>query len=310
MTVFDLRFDMKILISGSTGLVGTALVSALTARGDEVVRLVRSAAKNASKELISWNPEAGQIDAAALDGMEAVVHLAGENIAAGRWTAQRKARIRSSRVDGTRLLCEALARAPRRPATLVCASAIGFYGSRGDEILTEKSSSGNDFLAEVCRDWEAACEPARAAGIRVVSLRMGMVLSASGGALQKMLLPFKLGLGGILGNGKQYMSWIELDDLCAAIAHLITDSSQAGPVNGVSPQPVTNHEFTKTMGRVLRRPTILPMPAFAARLAFGEMADALLLSSARVLPEKLQASGFRFGQPALEGALRHTLAQR
>ncbi len=223
------------------------------------------------------------------------------------WTPAVKARIRDSRVNGTRLLCEALARLSNPPRVLVCASAIGYYGDRGDEVLDEASSPGSGFLPEVCQEWEAATEPARAAGIRVVNLRFGVILSPSGGALAKMLTPFKLGAGGRIGDGRQWMSWIALDDVIDAIAYALNTESLAGPANCVAPQPVTNLEFTKTLGRVLHRPTIFPMPAVAARIAFGEMADALLLASARVLPKELSAAGYPFRYPQLEGALRHML---
>jgi uncharacterized protein (TIGR01777 family) len=299
---------MNILVSGSTGLVGTALIAALTGSGHEVVRLVRSKSRSASRELIGWDPEANYIDAAGLAGLDAIVHLAGESIASGRWTALKKARIRDSRVRGTQLLCEALAHSATPPPVLVCASAIGFYGDRGDEVLTETSAGGKGFLAEVCRDWEGATEPARQKGIRVVNLRFGVILSAQGGALAKMLTPFKMGVGGVVGSGRQYMSCITIDDVIGAIQHSLGNNSLNGPVNVVDPTSVTNHDFTKTLGKVLGRPTVFPMPAFAARLAFGEMADELLLSSARVVPTKLQTSGFQFRYPDLEASLRHVLA--
>jgi uncharacterized protein (TIGR01777 family) len=235
------------------------------------------------------------------------VHLAGENIAKGRWNARKKARIRDSRVNGTRLLSEALTRLSKPPAVMVCASAIGYYGDRGDEVLREESASGSGFLAEVCRQWEAAAEPARKRGIRVVHLRIGVVLSPEGGALAQMLFPFRMGLGGKLGSGRQYFSWIAIDDLVTVIAHALTNDTLQGPVNAVAPHPVTNLEFTRTLGRVLARPTLFPMPALAARLAFGEMADELLLSSARVEPTRLLATAYQFRHPQLEGALRHLL---
>lgn len=296
---------MKILVTGASGLVGTALTAALEKEGHEVVALVRRAPRSASE--IRWDPASGIPDPAAVEGADAVVHLAGENIAEGRWTAAKMERIRASRVQGTRTLCEALARLERKPSVLVCASAIGFYGDRGDEVLDEDSAPGRGFLTDVCREWEAACEPAREAGVRVVSLRTGVVLARDGGALAKMLLPFKLGLGGKIGDGKQYMSWIALDDLVRAVEHAIEHAELEGPVNGTAPGAVTNLEYTKTLGRVLSRPTIAPMPAFAARLAFGKMADALLLSSARVVPKRLEETGFRFEEPQLEGALRRVL---
>jgi uncharacterized protein (TIGR01777 family) len=243
-----------------------------------------------------------------LDGFDAVVHLAGENIAAGRWTESVKERIRKSRVDGTQLLSRALARLKQPPRAVVQASAVGFYGNRGDESLTESSPRGQGFLPAVCVAWEAAAEPAEKQGIRVVFLRFGVILSRKGGALKKMLLPFRLGVGGVIGDGSQYMSWITLDDAVAAIQHALSTEGLRGPVNVVSPQPVTNRGFTRTLGRALGRPTVFPMPAFAARLAFGEMADALLLSSQRVLPDRLLGSGYSFRHPDLEPALRHVLA--
>ena len=296
---------MKILVTGSTGLVGSALIPALKSSGHQIVRLVRSKPKDASE--VYWNPEQGTINAVELEGLDAVVHLAGENLAAGRWTDEKKQRIRESRVKGTRLLSETLAQLNEKPAVLVSASAVGFYGNRGDEILTEQSASGSDFLAEVCREWELATQAAAQAGIRVVNLRFGVIFSGEGGALKKMLTPFRLGVGGKLGSGRQYLSWIAIDDVVGAIEHALTNDSLRGAVNAVAPQAVTNREFTKTLGRVLSRPTILPVPAFAARLAFGEMADATLLSSQRVEPERLNEAGYTFKYPTLEAALRHVL---
>jgi uncharacterized protein (TIGR01777 family) len=279
------------------------------AQGHEVIRLVRAKSRTPSKEIIGWNPEAGYVDTAGLEGLDAIVHLAGEPIAAGRWNTARKARIRDSRVRGTRLLCEALTHQARPPATLLCASAIGYYGDRGEEILTEQSAAGTGFLADVCREWEAATDPARQKGVRVVNLRFGVILSTAGGALAKMLTPFKMGVGGIIGSGRQYMSCISIDDCVGAILHALATVNLTGPANIVQPGPVTNQEFTKTLGKVLGRPTIFPMPAVAARLAFGEMADQLLLASARVEPRQLLASGFQFRQADLETALRHVLGK-
>ena len=302
---------MKIIVTGSTGLIGSALVSSLVADNHSVTRLVRGSGAQApqdqSTRAAQWNPENGSIDAGELEGHDAAVHLAGESVADGRWTDDKKKRIRDSRVKGTRLLTETLARLAARPGVLVCASAIGFYGNRGAEVLREDSASGSDFLSEVCRAWEAAAEPARQSGMRVVNLRIGVVLSDHGGALAKMLTPFKMGVGGKIGSGDQYMSWIALDDIVGAIKHAITNESLDGPVNGVAPRPVTNAEFTRALGGVLGRPTLFPVPAFAARLAFGEMADALLLSSARVEPAQLQSTDYRFSYPELEGALQHIL---
>lgn len=299
---------MKVLVTGASGLVGSALVPLLTAGGHTVARLVRSPPRPSVAE-VQWNPETGIREIASLEGMDAVVHLAGENIAGGRWTAERKARIRDSRVTGTRTLCETLARLARPPKVLVSASAIGYYGDRGGEVLRETSAPGLGFLPEVCRAWEEATEPAAQKGIRVVLLRIGVVLSPAGGALAKMLFPFKLGAGGIIGSGQQYMSWIGLDDIIGAIHHTLMTDALQGPVNVVAPRPVTNRDFTKTLGRVLGRPTLFPLPAFAARLAFGEMADALLLASTRVEPARLMAANYAFRHPDLEGALRHLLGK-
>lgn len=298
---------MIVAVTGATGLVGSTLVPFLTQSGHEVRRLVRRAAR--APDEVRWDPAAGTLDAAALEGVDAVVHLAGENIASGRWTAAKMQRIRESRVGGTRLLAEGLAKLERKPRVVVCASAIGFYGDRGAEELTEASAPGTGFLADVCRDWEAAADPLRAAGVRVVHLRIGVVLSARGGALKAMLVPFKLGVAGNMGSGRQYWSWIVPDDIAAGVAHALADAGLEGPVNMVSPNAVTNAEFTKTLGRVLRRPTVLPMPAPAARLVLGKMADDLILASARVVPAKLRESGFEFDYPELEGALRHVLGR-
>ncbi|HSB61594.1 MAG TPA: TIGR01777 family oxidoreductase [Vicinamibacteria bacterium] len=298
---------MKVLVTGSSGLVGSALVPFLAAGGHTVVRLVRRA-KGGDSEA-PWDPAAGSIDRAAIEGVDAVVHLAGESIAEGRWTAEKKARLRDSRVGPTRLLAEALGGLARKPGALVAASAVGYYGDRGDEVMTETSGPAPDFLGRLCQDWEAATKPAAEKGIRVVNLRIGIVLSPNGGALGKMLLPFKLGAGGKVGSGRQYMSWIALDDVIGAFHHALATTSLEGPVNACAPEPVTNERFTKTLGKVLSRPTIAPLPAFAARLAFGEMADALLLSSTRMRPERLLDSGYRFRYPELEGALRHLLGR-
>ncbi len=298
---------MRILVSGSSGLIGSKLVGFLTTGGHEVPRLVRADASQ--DDAIRWDPAAGTIDREILGGIAAAVHLAGENIAAGRWNDERKNRIRTSRVDGTRLLSTALAELQTPPQVLVCASAVGFYGDRADAELDEASDPGTGFLADVCRDWESAAHPARERGIRVVSLRLGVVLSADGGALEKMLTPFKLGAGGVIGSGRQYWSWIALDDVVSAIDHAITHEALDGPVNCVAPNPVTNREFTKTLGRVLRRPTLVPLPAFAARLALGQMADELLLASARVIPKRLQETGYKFRYPELDNALRHALGK-
>ena len=298
--------QMRIGVTGATGLVGSALLPFLQGGGHDVVGLRRGAAGGGDGP--RWDPATGRVDAPGAP-LDAVVHLAGENIAGGRWNAARKARIRDSRVDGTGALCRGLAALDPPPATLVAASAVGFYGDRGDERLDESSPAGTGFLADVCQQWEAAAAPARDAGIRVVHLRIGIVLTPAGGALGQMLLPFKLGAGGVIGSGRQFMSWIALDDLIATVLHALSTDGLAGPVNAVAPNPVTNAEFTKTLGRVLRRPTILPMPAFGARLAFGEMADHLLLGGARIEPSRLRETGFDFGYPDLEGALRHLLGR-
>jgi uncharacterized protein (TIGR01777 family) len=244
-----------------------------------------------------------------LEGFDAVIHLAGENIAEGRWTEPKKVRIRESRTKPTRALSEALAKLNNPPRTLVSASAIGFYGHRGDEILREGSAPGSGYLPEVCLGWEGATASAVQKGIRVVHLRFGGVLATTGGALAKMLPPFRMGVGGKVGDGKQYMSWIALDDVMGAIHHVLITDRLIGPLNAVAPNPVTNSEFTKTLGRVLSRPTLFPVPAAAARIAFGEMADALLLASARVIPARLVETGYQFRYPELEGALRHLLGR-
>ncbi len=299
---------MKILVSGSTGLVGVALAAALREKKDEIVSLVRRPATGTGE--VAWDPTGETLDGAAVEGMDAAIHLAGENVAARRWTAEQKAKIRDSRVQGTYLIASTLAKLKEPPRTLICASAVGYYGDRGNDVLKETSESGTDFLSEVCRKWEAAAKPAADAGIRVVFLRYGVILSPKGGALAKMLPPFRLGVGGKIGAGQQHMSWISLDDAIGATQHALSTESLSGPVNVVTPHPVTNVEFTKTLGRVLRRPTVLPMPAFAARLAFGKMADGLLLSSQRVEPAKLLASGYEFRHANLEPALRHLLGEK
>jgi uncharacterized protein len=299
---------MIVAITGSTGLVGTALTDALFANGDVVRPIVRRAGKDPQQEIL-WDPAAGTIDATRFNDVDAVVHLAGEGVASHRWSAAVKERIRESRRRGTRLLCETLASLAVKPSVLVSASAVGYYGDRGAELLDESSSPGRGFLAEVCQEWEAATRPARDANIRVVNLRIGVVLSKKGGALASMLTPFRLGAGGVMGGGQQYISWITLDDLVRAIVFALNASALSGPVNAVAPQPATNHEFTKTLGRVIRRPTVLPMPAFGARLLFGEMADEMLLSGCRVQPRALTAADFSFEHAQLEPALRHVLSK-
>jgi uncharacterized protein (TIGR01777 family) len=298
---------MIIAVTGSTGLVGSALVAALGADGQRVRRVVRRPVQDAEHE-IRWDPAGGIIDAAHFNDVDAVVHLAGENLAAHRWSKAVKEKIRDSRVRGTQMLCETLASLAVKPTVLVSASAVGIYGNRGDELVDESSPPGSGFLADVCQEWEAATSPARDANIRVVNLRLGLVLCRQGGALASLLTPFRLGLGGVLGSGQQYMSWIALDDLVRVIQFALHAAALCGPVNAVTPEPITNREFTKTLGRVLGRPTVLRMPAAAIRLAFGEMADEMLLVGARVAPSALSAARFEFHYPRLEPALRHLLA--
>jgi uncharacterized protein (TIGR01777 family) len=300
---------MKILVSGSHGLVGKSLVSSLTNDGHEVLKLVRRERKMGSPE-IEWDPKRGVIDREHLEGLDVVVHLAGESIAEGRWNDERKRLIRDSRVQGTQLLSDTLGQLSRPPKTFLSASAIGYYGNRGDETLVETSAPGQDFLSIVCLHWEGATRPAADKGIRVANLRFGIILSTAGGALEKMLTPFRMGVGGRIGSGAQWMSWIALDDVVGAIKFVLTDTSLSGPINFVAPGPVTNAEFTKQLGAALSRPTLFPVPAFGARLAFGEMADALLLSSQRVKPERLQIAGYGFQYPDLQNALRHVLSRR
>ncbi len=296
---------MKILISGSTGLIGSALIESLQAQGHHITRLVRSPGKY-PEPAVMWNPANGTLNASACEGFEAVIHLAGENIAK-RWTAKQKVKIRESRVQGTTLLSSTLAKLNKPPRVLVSASAIGYYGDRGSEILREDSKPGTGFLAETSRAWEKSAEPAARAGIRVVHPRFGVVLTPKGGALQKMLLPFKLGLGGVIGDGNQYWSWVALDDVIGGIEHCLQIEALRGPVNVVAPHAVTNREFTKALGRVLARPTIFPVPAFAARLLLGEMADDLLLASARIEPAQLLATGYKFRYEKVEAALQAML---
>ncbi len=297
---------MRVLITGSSGLIGTALSRSFGERGYEIVRLVR---KPVSQSDISWNPDRGELTLSPDQQFDVVVHLAGENIGAGRWSATRKKRILASRVDGTKTLVSALTSLQAKPPVLISASAVGYYGDRSDEIMREENRPGSGFLSEVCQRWEEATKPAKQHGIRTVNLRMGVVLARHGGALAKMLLPFKLGLGGKFGDGRQYWSWVALDDLVAAVHHVVYDDAISGPVNLVAPHPVTNAEFTKTMGKVLNRPTVLGVPSFALKLLLGEMAGPLLLESTRVEPAKLLASRFEFKYPDLEPALRSVLGR-
>ncbi|MDX6497872.1 MAG: uncharacterized protein QOG23_1132 [Blastocatellia bacterium] len=295
---------MKVLIAGASGMVGSALIPALEAEGAEVTRLVRTSAGAGEVE---WHPNNDQIDATKLEGFDAIINFAGENIAGGRWTDDVKRKIHDSRVNGTHLLSEAIAGLKQQPKVFLCASATGIYGDRGDETLDEQSDSGGGFLAGVCREWEQATEPAAAAGVRTVNLRFGPILAREGGMLSKLLTPFKMGMGGKVGSGKQFISWVAIDDVVGAIKLALKDESIRGPLNIVSPRPVTNEEFTKTLGHVLSRPTALSVPAFAARLAFGEMADEMLLTSQRVIPKRLNDAGFEFEYPELEGAFRKYL---
>src|SRR3989454_2258957 len=297
---------MKIVVSGSTGLIGSALMEALTWRDHEVVPLVRRRPP-AGEHAIAWDPERGSIDRAGLEGADAVIHLAGENVF-GRWSPAKKQRIRDSRVQGTRLLCDALAGLHRRPRTLLSASAVGYYGDRGDEVVTEASAPGEDFLAQVAREGEAATAAATRAGIRVVNLRTGIVLTTKGGALAQMLPAFRLGLGGPIGSGSQYVSWIAGDELTNAMVHLLDTQDLVGPVNLTAPSPVTSREFAKTLGKVLGRPAVVTVPAFALRLAFGTEGAAMLLGGQRVSPARLLAAGFTFALNDIEHALRFLLA--
>jgi uncharacterized protein (TIGR01777 family) len=296
----------KILISGSSGLLGAALLRSLAADGHQITRLVRGTAREIRQ--LAWDP-VQPLASESVSGFDAVIHLAGESIAS-RWTPSKKKAIRDSRVLGTRNLAEALARAPSPPRVLISASAIGYYGDRGDAILREDSPSGsNGFLPEVCREWEAAAQAAVNAGIRTAHLRTGIVLSANGGALKQMLPPFRMGLGGKIGSGHQWMSWIDLHDEIGAIRHILANDSLRGPVNVVSPNPVTNAEFVRALASALSRPAIFPMPAFAARLVFGQMGEELLLGSQRVEPAKLVASGYFFQNRELKKALADILTK-
>ncbi len=298
---------MKILITGSTGLVGSSLISFLTTAGHDVVRLVRRAPSNDGSEF-KWDLDSDRMDEAAFDGVDAVVHLAGETID-GRWTESKKRKIEDSRVRGTSLLARTLAGLSTPPGVLIASSAVGYYGDRGAAVLTDQSSKGSGFLADVCEEWEAATAPAADKGIRVVNLRTAPVLTPRGGPLARLLTPFRLGLGGPVGSGEQYFPWISIDDLVGVIYHAIASAGLSGPVNAVAPQQVTNRELAKTLGRVLSRPALLPLPAFAVRIIFGEMGEELLLASQRVEPERLVQDGYSFRFPELEDALRHLLGK-
>ncbi len=294
---------MQIAITGSSGLIGSALTAALEAEGHDVIRLVRHEPVTVGKA--HWDVDRGTVEVEALQDVEAIVHLAGENIGQ-RWTEKARTRIMGSRVDGTRLIAETAARLPLKPV-VVCASAVGFYGLRGDEVVDESSPRGEGFLADVVEAWEAAADPARAAGLRTVHLRQGIVLSRHGGALQRLLLPFKLGVGGRVGDGNQYWSWVSLDDAVRAYLFALAQPLE-GPVNVSAPSPVTNAGFVKALGRALNRPALFPLPAFVVKAAFGQMGDEMLLHGQRVVPTKLEAAGFAFGEPELESGLARALA--
>ena len=301
---------MNVLVSGGTGLIGSALIPALRRSGHEIMVLTRrpSTASLPGVRFAHWDPETGVMDAAALDGAQAIVHLAGESIAGGRWTDAKRSRIVESRVQGTRFLAERAATPSSPPSVFVSASAVGFYGNRGDEILTEESAAGSGFLADVCRAWEAATAGAAARGIRVVHLRVGLVLDAREGALGKMLPLFRLGLGGPLGRGRQWMSWVAMEDVVGAIEFAIGREDLSGPVNIAAPEPARNRDFALAVGRALGRPARLPAPAFALRLLFGRMADEAILASARVSPVRLLGAGYAFRFPSLGGALANAIS--
>ncbi len=290
---------MRVLVSGSTGFLGTAVVETLENDGHTVARLVRPETKKSkptsvTEQAVQWDPVAGTFDAEAAEGADVLVHLAGASIAGGRWNASRKKLLRTSRIDATRHLINALSKLQRPPRVIVAASAIGFYGNRGDETLTETSAPGKDFLATLCREWEAETARGTEFGARVVSPRFGIILAAHGGALPQMALPFKFGAGGRIGSGRQWMSWLTLAEAMGIIQFAIAKSELDGPVNAVTPNPVQNSEFTRALAKAMHRPALFPAPPFALRLALGEMADALLLSSQRVLPSRLEQSGYKF----------------
>ncbi len=298
---------MKIFVTGSSGLIGSALVAFLTAHGHTVTRLVRRSPRPGAEEIF-WNPEAGSIDASSLEGFEAAVHMAAESLAAIRWTPAKKKRILESRIRGTELLARTLATLGRPPQVMISASAVGYYGDRGAEELREDSSAGSGFLSDVCRHWEQAASVVADRGIRLVLLRQGLVLSAAGGALPRMLPPFRLGIGGRLGSGTQYMGWLALDDLLEIVMFVLLHHELSGPINAVAPEPVTNRDFTRALGHALGRPAFLTIPAIAVQMMFGEMGKQLLLASTRAVPERLAQAGFQFRFPDLETALRHVLA--
>jgi uncharacterized protein (TIGR01777 family) len=298
----------RIGITGASGTVGQELTHVLTTGGHTVVPFVR-AGRPVEGDAIRWDPAKGDLEPRDLAGLDAVVHLAGESISGDRWTPEKKKRIMESRALGTRLLADALARAPSRPRVLISSSAVGYYGDRGDTIIREDSEPGRGFLADVCEEWERATTPAERAGIRTVHLRTGVVLSPAGGALSELLTPFKAGVGGRVGSGRQYMSWIDMDDLVGLILFALGNDGLRGPVNATAPMPVPNATFADTLARVLGRPSIVPLPGFAVRALFGEMGRALLLEGARVLPHRAEQAGFAFLYPALEDSLRHQLGR-
>ena len=296
---------MRILITGASGLIGTALQKSFKDKGYEMLLASRKEAKDSQH--IQWDADKGFSEPERLEGIDAVVHLAGESVFGFGWSEAKKKAIRDSRVYGTRSVVAALSKLKVRPKVLVAASAIGFYGDRGDEEMTESSAAGDTFLAEVSKEWESEARRAEDAGIRTVLLRTGIVLSKDGGALGTMLLPFKIGVGGVVGSGKQWISWISIDDHVRVINYAIENETLRGAVNSVSPHPVTNEEFTKTLGEVLYRPTILPLPRFAVSMVLGEMGDETLLSSMRVLPKRLEDAGFKFEYPGLKAAIEHAV---
>jgi uncharacterized protein (TIGR01777 family) len=301
------RWPLRVLVSGASGMIGTQLVAFLTTGGHTVDRLVRRAPSGVDE--IRWDPERGVVDPASVSGYDVVIHLAGAGIADRRWSEQRKTVLRESRTVGTRALADALARAERPPRVFVSFSAVGIYGDRDDEALTEESSVGSGFLPELARDWEAAAEPARQAGIRVIHPRTGIVLSPAGGALKKLLPPFLLGVGGPIGRGRMWMPWIGIDDMLDGLLHVISHEEYEGAVNFVAPSPLTNRDFSNVLARVLGRPCLFPVPPFALRILFGELADAALMASTRVVPSRLVEGGYRFRHPELEPSLRHLLGR-
>ncbi len=300
--------EKSILLTGASGMVGSALRPLLSDKGYRIMSLTRDRGK-ANDGAVFWDPDAGEIDPGKLERLFGVIHLAGENIASGKWTKAKKERIRESRVRGTGLLARTLAGLEEKPSVLVSASGVNYYGDCGEERVTEDQPAGEGFLAGVCREWEAATEPAEKGGVRVVRLRTGPVLSPKGGMLKKILPPFRAGAGGRIGNGRQYISWIAMDDLLGVIQFCLENEALRGPVNAVAPNPVTNAEFTRVLAKVLSRPALFPVPALGLRLLFGEMAGEMLLSGIRAVPRKVEEAGYTFQFPELEAALRHVLAR-